>query len=451
MTEWLKKTRVDAVAIFKAGLKAVAPDAAVARCCRCDGDMLTIGERSFDLKAYENIVLVGAGKATAAMAAAMESLLGDRLGDGVITVKYGHTAPLKKVRTIEAGHPVPDPNGEKGSAQILALARAAGERDLLLCMISGGGSALLPRAVDGVSLADKQETTRILLACGATIHEINMLRKHLSLIKGGHLAVAAAPATVVSLILSDVVGDDLDVIASGPTVPDGSTFEECAAIVAKYGLADRLPKAVMDHFAKGLAGEVKETPKADHPAFGKTVHVIIGNNMAALLAARKEAVRRGYRALILSSSIEGETCEAARLHAAIAREMVQTGHPLRPPACILSGGETTVTVTGDGLGGRNQQFAMCAAGGIAGEAPVVMLSGGSDGNDGPTDAAGAIIDHTTLDRAAGLGLSLPHYLAQNDGYHFFDRLGDLLITGPTNTNVMDLRIILVPEQPARPQ
>ena len=451
MTALLKKTREDAVAIFEAGLKAVAPDAAIARFCRRDGDILTIGDRAYDLEAYENVVLVGAGKATAAMAAAMETLLGDRLSDGVITVKYGHTAPLRKVRTIEAGHPVPDPNGEKGSEKILSLARAAGEKDLLLCMISGGGSALLPRAVDGVALADKQETTRILLACGANIHEINTLRKHLSLIKGGNLAVAAAPATVVSLFLSDVVGDDLDVIASGPTVPDGSTFADCAAIVAKYGLADRLPKAVMDHFAKGLAGDAQETPKPDHPAFGKTAHIIIGNNMAALSAARKEAVRRGYRALILSSSIEGDTCEAAHMHAAIAREVVQTGHPLRPPACILSGGETTVTVRGDGLGGRNQQFALCAAGGIAGDAPVVMLSGGSDGNDGPTDAAGAIIDHTTLDRAVGLDLSLPHYLAKNDAYHFFDRLGDLLITGPTNTNVMDVRIILVPEQPVGPK
>ncbi len=447
MTAVLKKTRADAIAIFKAALKAVAPDAAMARLCRRDGDILTIGDRAYDLEAYENVVLVGAGKATAPMAAAMEALVGDRLSDGVITVKYGHTAPLKKVRTIEAGHPVPDANGEKGSAQILSLARAAGERDLLLCLISGGGSALLPSAVKGVSLADKQETTRILLACGATIHEINTLRKHLSLIKGGRLAVAAAPATVVSLLLSDVVGDDLDVIASGPTVPDRSTFEACAAIVAKYGLADRMPKAVMDHLAKGLAGDAQETPKPDHPAFGKTAHVIIGNNMAALSAARKEAVRRGYRTLILSSSIEGETCEAARLHAAIAREVVRSGHPLRPPACILSGGETTVIIRGDGLGGRNQEFALCAAGGIAGDAPVVILSGGSDGNDGPTDAAGAIVDHTTLGRALGLDLSLSHYLANNDAYPFFDRLGDLLITGPTNTNVMDVRILLVPEQP----
>jgi glycerate 2-kinase len=448
MTDLLQKTRADAIAIFKAGLRAVAPDTAIARSCRRDGDILTLGALTFDLKDFENVVIVGAGKATAPMAAAMEALVGDRLSDGVITVKYGHTVPLKKVRTIEAGHPVPDQNGEIGSEQLLSLARAAGEKDLLLCMISGGGSALLPGAVDGVTLDDKQETTRILLACGATIHEINTLRKHLSMIKGGNLAVVAAPATVVSLILSDVVGDDLDVIASGPTVPDGSTFGDCAAIVEKYGLADRLPEPVMDHFAKGLAGEVKETPKPDHPAFSKTANIIIGSNMAALSAARQEAVQRNYRTLILSSSIEGETCEIARMHAAVAREVVRTGHPLRPPACILSGGETTVTIRGDGLGGRNQEFALCAAGEIAGESPVVMLSGGSDGNDGPTDAAGAIVDHTTLDRAAALNLSLPHYLANNDAYHFFAQLGDLLITGPTNTNVMDVRIILVPEPPS---
>ncbi|MEJ2158819.1 MAG: DUF4147 domain-containing protein, partial [Desulfobacteraceae bacterium] len=340
MPDLLHKTREDAVAIFKAGLKAVAPETAIAGFCRRRGDVLTVADRNFDLNAYENVYLVGAGKATAPMAAAMEALAGDRLADGVITVKYGHTAPLKKVRTIEAGHPVPDKNGEKGSEQILSLAHAAGEKDLLLCMISGGGSALLPSAVAGVTLTDKQETTRILLACGATIHEINALRKHLSAIKGGNLAVAAAPATVVSLLLSDVVGDDLDVIASGPTVPDQSTFEDCIAIVEKYAIADRLPKPVMDHFAKGLAGEVNETPKPDHPAFGHTTNIIVGSNMEALLAARQEAIRRNYNSLILSSTIEGETCDVARMHAAIAREVVQTGHPIKPPACILSGGET---------------------------------------------------------------------------------------------------------------
>ncbi len=447
MTDLLQKTREDAIAIFKASVAAVAPESAIARYCRRSGDILTVADRNFDLSAYENVYLVGAGKATAPMAGAMEALVGDRLTDGVITVKYGHTAPLKKVRTIEAGHPVPDRNGEKGSEQILTLARAAGEKDLLLCMISGGGSALLPSAVAGVTLGDKQETTSILLACGATIHEINTLRKHLSAIKGGNLAVAAAPATVVSLLLSDVVGDDLDVIASGPTVPDSSTFEDCIAIVEKHAIGDRLPKPVMDHFAKGLAGEIHETPKPDHPAFGNTANIIVGSNMEALLAARQEAVRRKYSPVILSSAIEGETCDVARVHAAIAREVVQTGHPLKPPACILSGGETTVTLKGKGLGGRNQQFALCAAGDIAGETPVVILSGGTDGNDGPTDAAGAVVDHTTAGRAAAKNLSIARSLDDNDAYHFFEQLDDLLITGPTNTNVMDVRIILVPAFP----
>lgn len=391
---------------------------------------------------------MGAGKATAPMAVAMETLAGDRLTDGVISVKYGHTAPLEKVRTIEGGHPVPDQNGENGSEQILSLAEKAGENDLLLCMISGGGSALLPRAVPGVTLADKQETTRILLACGATIHEINTLRKHLSMIKGGNLAVKGFPATVVSLLLSDVVGDDLDVIGSGPTVPDGSTFKDCAAIVEKYGIADQLPKPVTHHFSKGLAGEAKETPKADHPAFEKTTNIVIGSNMEALLAARQEALQRNYQALILSSVIEGETGDVALLHTAVAKEVIQTGHPIKPPACILSGGETTVTLKGDGKGGRNQEFALCAAEAIAGKVPVVMLSGGTDGNDGPTDAAGAIIDNTTLDRAAQKKLKLEDHLANNDAYHFFKALNDLLITGPTNTNVMDVRIILIPSSPS---
>ncbi len=447
MTDLLQKTREDAIAIFKAGLRAVAPDTAIARFCSRSGDVLTIGDRSYDLTNYANIYLVGAGKATAPMAAAMEKLVGDHLTDGVITVKYGHTAPLEQVRTIEAGHPVPDQNGETGSERILSLAEKAAENDLLLCMISGGGSALLPRAVPGVTLSDKQETTRILLACGATIHEINTLRKHLSMIKGGNLAVTGAPATVVSLLLSDVVGDDLDVIGSGPTVPDGSTFKDCAAIVEKYGIADQLPTPVTDHLSKGLAGEAKETPKANHPAFQKTTNIVIGSNMEALLAARQEALQRNYRTLILSSTIEGETADVAHLHGAVAREVLQTGHPIKPPACILSGGETTVTLKGQGKGGRNQEFALCAAGAIAGKAPVVMLSGGTDGNDGPTDAAGAIIDNTTLTRAVAEHLQIEEYQANNDAYHFFKPLNDLLITGPTNTNVMDVRIILIPASP----
>ncbi len=440
----LLTAREDAVAIFQEGVAAVAPDAAVRRFCQRDDNLLTIGPQSFPLDAYKGIFVVGAGKATAPMAATLEEMLGERLSAGIITVKYEHTAKLTKIETVEAGHPVPDANGEIGSEKILAMAKAAGDEDLLICLLSGGGSALLPKTVPGVSLADKQKTTRILLACGATIHEINTLRKHLSLIKGGQLAAAAAPATVVSLILSDVVGDDLDVIASGPTVPDNSRFTDCLQILARYDIADQLPKSVYDYLVKGSNGRVPETPKAGDSAFHKTSHLVIGSNIEALLAAEKEATRRGYTTLVLSSMLEGNTADVARTHTAIAREIIKTGHPLPPPACILSGGETTVTVKGDGLGGRNQEFALSAAVDIAGDRPAVILSGGTDGNDGPTDAAGAIADNTTLARAAEAKVSAAEHLANNDSYHFFQALGDLLITGPTNTNVMDLRIVLIP-------
>jgi len=443
----LRKARNDAEAIFRAGLKAVAPMAAVERFCKRQGDVLTVGEDAFDLKAFENIYVVGAGKATAPMAAAIEALLGENLTAGVITVKYGHTADLSKIQTIEAGHPVPDKNGEIGSERILEIANAANAKDLCICLLSGGGSALLPLAVPGVKLADKQETTRVLLECGAAIHEINTLRKHLSRIKGGRLAVAANPAAVLSLILSDVVGDELDVIASGPTVPDPGTFDDCLHIVAKYGIGDRLPKSVIGHFEKGVAEQTPETPKADNPIFQKTRNVIIGSNMDALMAAEKKARDLAYETSILSSMIEGETCEVARMHAAIAKEIIKTGNPLQPPACVLSGGETTVTVKGSGLGGRNQQFALCTVGDIAGEIPVVVLSAGTDGNDGPTDAAGAIADNTTRMRSKAKGLDVHDYLENNDSYNFFKTTGDLLITGPTNTNVMDLHILIIPNQP----
>lgn len=445
LSDTLQIARKDATAIFKSGLNAVAPKTAIKRCCNRQDNMLTIGERAYDLKAYKHVYLVGAGKATAAMAAAMESLLGDKLTAGAITVKYGHTAQLNTVASVEAGHPIPDQSGETGSAAILEMAKNAGPNDLCICLISGGASALMPCTVPGVTLADKQATTQILLACGATIHEMNTLRKHLSFIKGGRLALAAAPATVVSLILSDVVGDDLDVIGSGPTVPDNSTFDDCMVIVTKYDIAKRLPESVWDYLQHGVQGRVPESPKPDDPIFANTHNIIIGSNISALLAAQKEAQKRNYQTLILSSTIEGETEDVANLHAAIAKEVVQSGHPLPPPACILSGGETTVTMKGKGLGGRNQHFSLCAASTIAGQHPVVLLSGGTDGNDGPTEAAGALVDNTTADRAAAQELRIDEFIANNDAYHFFAQLDDLLITGPTNTNVMDLRIILIPE------
>lgn len=405
---------------------------------------MRIGSLSFDLDRYEHVYIIGAGKATAPMAAALESLLEGHLTAGAITVKYGHTSRLKQIEATEAGHPVPDNNGERGSARIMSLAEKAGENDLVFCLISGGGSALMPMPAPEISLADKQEMTRILLSCGATIHEMNALRKHLSAIKGGQLAAAIHPAESVTLLLSDVVGDDLDVIASGPTVPDNSTFADCMHIVERYGILQQIPQTIRHRLDLGVQGKLPDTPKTGDEAFSRSSHFILGNNLSALKASEKEARQRGYTTLILSSLIEGETEIVSHVHTAIARQIAQTGHPIQPPACILSGGETIVTLKGDGKGGRNQEFVLCGVKDIAGSAPMIILSGGTDGNDGPTDAAGAIADHTTLKRSRAQNLDIDRYLSTNDAYHFFQQLDDLLITGPTNTNVMDIRLLIIP-------
>ncbi len=434
--------RDDAVKIFFSGLKAVEPGAAVKNYCQVDGDRFFVGDRIYDLSNFNNLFVIGAGKASAPMAVAIEDLVGNRIKRGIVNVKYGHTAELEHVKLIEAGHPVPDENGEAGSRAILSLANDAGKDDLVLCLMSGGGSALLPLAAEGLTLKDKQDTIKVLLSCGATIHEINAIRKHTSSIKGGRLARAAYPATLVSLILSDVVGDDLDVIASGPTVPDSSTFADCREIFEKYNIFKKLPGTVVKHIEAGISNKVPETPKAGDPAFDNVDNLIVGSNFEAISAAKKEAQNLGYNTLVLSSMIEGETKHVAHVHGAIAREIVKTGNPLPAPACILSGGETTVTITGSGLGGRCQEFALAAALDISGKENIVILSAGTDGNDGPTDAAGAVADSDTINRATAKGLDPREYLSNNDSYHFFKTMDDLFITGPTNTNVMDLRITL---------
>jgi len=439
----IAEMRNDAVNIFNNGLHAVEPAAAVKRYCRVEDHQLIIGDWIYDIDQYNNIFVIGAGKAAAPMAAALEEIFGKRITSGIINVKYNHLADLEAVKLIEAGHPVPDQNGQRGAGDILNLANRAERGDLVICLFSGGGSALLPLPSPGLSLQDKQDTIKVLLSCSATIHEINTIRKHTSMLKGGRLAQATYPATLVSLILSDVVGDDLDVIASGPTVPDSSTFSQCIEIFNKYDIIDKLPEPVVQHIQDGAAGRISETPKDGDPAFEQTRNLIIGSNMETIQAAKQKAERLGYNVLVLSSMIEGETRHVAYVHGAIAREITKTGNPLPPPACILSGGETTVTLKGTGLGGRNQEFALAAALDIAGSKNIVVLSGGTDGTDGPTDAAGALADTTTTERAVAMGFNPHHFLANNDSYHFFQKLGDLFVTGPTNTNVMDLRIILV--------
>ena len=377
------------------------------------------------------------------MAKALEDLLGDRISDGVIVVKEGHGLPLQRVRIHEAGHPVPDGRGLRGAEDVLSLVNAARERDLVLCVISGGGSALLVAPAEGVTLGDKQEVTRLLLACGADIHEINTVRKHLSRAKGGGLARAAYPATVVSLILSDVIGDDLNVIASGPAVPDTSTFADARDVFEKYGIGSKLPASVQTRLQKGLAGDIEDTPKAGDVVFQRCYSELVGTNIQALTAAAREAQQRGYRSLILSSTVQGEAREVVKMFAACAKEVRNSSNPIPAPACILCGGETTVTIQGSGKGGRNQEFALASALLIDGLENIVVLSGGTDGTDGPTDAAGAVVDGGTIARARAENLDPLDFLRRNDSYYFFKALGDLIITGPTRTNVSDVYMVLV--------
>ena len=439
----MKDTRTDIRRIFDAGLKAADPGEAIRRAVKLTGKRLVIGDREYDPGAFDRVMVIGAGKAAASMASALEGILGSYITEGMITTKYGHGLPLDIVSVTEAGHPIPDESGAHGSRRILDLLEDASERDLVLCVISGGGSALLPLPASGISLDDKQKATQALLDCGADIHEINTIRKHISGIKGGRLAEIAFPATLVTLVLSDVIGDDLDVIASGPTVPDRSTFTDCMEIVNRYDLRNVFPPLVIAYLKGGIEGKHTETPKSGDPVFEKAIALIIGSCALSISAAKHKATDLGYNAIILSSIIEGETREVAKVHTAIAGEIQQTGNPVHVPGCIISGGETTVTIHGDGLGGRNMEFVLAAAIEIEGIAGITILSGGTDGTDGPTDAAGAIADGTTVQKARDRGIDAARYLANNDSYHFFEATGDLLITGPTMTNVMDLRIFLV--------
>jgi glycerate 2-kinase len=445
------KVSRDALRIFRAALAASGPAEAVLRHIRLANGTLIAGRRRYRLAKplahvrgsatppFRNVYVIGAGKAGASMAQAVERLLGKWINGGLLNVKYGHTARLRRIELNECGHPIPDENGVSGARRIAEIARQAGANDLIVCLISGGASALLPLPAPPVTLEEKQETTRLLLKCGADIHELNCIRKHISLIKGGQLARLAHPATVLTLILSDVTGDDLDTIGSGPTVPDRSTFAQARAILDRYGIARDVPQSVRER----LSLESPETPKPGDTVFENVQNLIVGSNRLAVDAAAREAKSLGYRTIVLSTFIEGESREVAGVHAAIAKEIRATGRPVKPPACVISGGETTVTVGGEGLGGRNQEFALAAAQGIDGLEGVVILSAGTDGTDGPTDAAGAITDGTTIARANSKGVDAATFLSNNDSYHFFEGLGDLIKTGPTGTNVADVRIVLV--------
>jgi len=438
-----RERREKLLPILSAALAAVDPVTAVKRHMSLVGDELRIGERIYDLGQYQGIYVIGGGKAGGSMAKATEEILDDRLTVGVINTKYGYLAKTEIVRINEAGHPIPDAAGVQGAKEMAGLAARASDGDLVICLISGGGSALMTLPVEGITLADMEVLTAALLRCGATINEINAIRKHLSQIKGGNLSRLAYPAEVVSLILSDVVGNPLDVIASGPTVPDSSSYAQAYDVIERYGILHEVPSSVVEHLRRGKEGIIPETPKEDDAAFAKTYNLIIASNEVAAQAAMAKAQEIGFNTALLSTFVEGEAREVAHVFSAIAKEIAHSGHPVSRPACVVAGGETTVTIRGEGKGGRNQELALAAAVQIDGldEATIIALA--TDGTDGPTDAAGAIADGSTLIRAREKDLSASDYLANNDSYHFFEALGDLIITGPTNTNVNDLTFVFV--------
>jgi hydroxypyruvate reductase len=381
------------------------------------------------------IVVLGCGKASGAMARAAEDVLGDRIADGFVVVKDGYTAPLRRIRLAEAGHPVPDARGLAASAHLLELAARARADDLVLFLVSGGGSALTPAPAPPVTLEEKQQITRLLLAAGATIAELNAVRKHLSRFKGGLLARAAWPATVVTLALSDVIGDPLDVIASGPTAPDPTTFATALDVLERRGAKTRAAASVRERLEAGARGEVEETPKPGDRIFDRVTNLVVGNNALITDAAVATAQRFGYQTRFLSRAIQGETRD-------VARELVAQARRLEAPACLVAGGETTVTVKGPGTGGRCQEFALAAALALGPGEDVTVLAAGTDGTDGPTDAAGAIVDSGSVERGRTAGVDAVRALADNDAYRFLRASGDLLVSGPTNTNLLDLYVLL---------
>jgi glycerate 2-kinase len=437
--------RAIAAQLQQAALAAVDPAEAVYRIVSRVGDRLLIDRQTYALRDFDHVYVVGAGKAAVPMAEALGEVLRDHLKSGVIITKYHHLdrSLPDQLRVHEAGHPVPDEQSVAATRDLAALLDQVTPRDLVFCVISGGGSALLTLPAEGITLADLQATTQLLLRAGATIQQINAIRKHLDTIKGGGLARLAHGAPIISLILSDVIGDDLSVIASGPTVPDPSTFADAWRVIEQFDLAQHLPAAVRARLARGLSGEIPDTPKPGDPSFDRVQTVIIGSNAQAAQAAEAAARRLNFNTLLLSTQVQGEAREVAQVAAAIAKEIALYNRPAQKPACLILGGETTVTVKGSGLGGRNQELALATAIAIDGWPNTLIAALGTDGTDGPTDAAGAIATGETVGRAQAIGLDAQTHLANNDAYHFFQALDDLIVTGPTGTNVNDLLFVLV--------
>ena len=445
-SEALRKLRGDAITVLEAALNSVGPYKAVLNNLKIVDGKLRVGNFEASLDDLRKIVVIGGGKAGGAMAEAVESVLGDRVSGGCVNVLQGteFRYNLKKIRLQGASHPIPNNDGVRGVAEMLMLISSMREKDLVICLISGGGSALMPYPAEGISLEDKQDVTSRLLMKGATIDDLNAVRKHLSAIKGGQLAKRCYPTRVVSLILSDVVGDPLDTIASGPTSPDTTTFRDAVDVLKKYKLWDDICSQVRERLEYGVKKVIVETPKPGDEIFNHVTNIIVGNNSIAAESAAEAAEALGYNSLIVSTMVEGEAAEVGTVLAGIARELAAKGRPLKPPAAVIVGGETTVNVRGSGRGGRNQELALSLARRITG-LKAVAASLATDGIDGPTEASGAIVDGETSTKASKAGLSIEKFLAENDSHSFFKKIGDTIVTGPTGTNVNDLVLIITSE------
>ncbi len=427
--------------IFDTAVHAVAPDAAVQSHVKLMGNDLHVDGRSYSLE-NKKILVLGAGKGVAPMAKAIEDMLGERINDGLVVTKYEHTLPLKYIKIMEAAHPVPDSAGLNATKAIMEKAMKADADTLVLCLFTGGASALTPSLAQGLELFHVQEVTSQLLKSGATIQQINALRKHLSSFSGGQLARMALPAEVLTLIVSDVIGDELDVIASGPTAPDASTFSQCIEIVKKFGLEKSLPPVVYEYLLKGAQGKILETPKADDVLFEHVHNVLVATNTEALTAARHCAENLGFEVHILPEPMRGEAKVQALNLVNKAKGVAKQMSASSKPVCLLAGGETTVTISGQGKGGRNQEMALSAAFELEGFDNIAALFAGTDGTDGPTDAAGGFALSNSVDKMCKV-CNPKELLADNNSYKALTLGGDILITGPTRTNVMDLAILLV--------
>jgi glycerate 2-kinase len=434
--------RLIAKQIFLAGVDRVLPDSLIKKELSLRDNMLFINKVSFNLDSIKNIYVIGAGKASALMGAEVERILGDRITEGHIVVKYGHSCALQKIKVSEAGHPVPDSNGFSATRSILEISGKADSNSLVICLLSGGGSALLADFPARSSPEEMMIVNNLLVNCGASIKEINTVRKHLSDVKGGQLARAVYPGTMVSLILSDVIGDPLDVIASGPTVPDPTTFRQAKEIITKYNLTSTLPESIVNYINEGVDGDRPETPKPEDPVFDKTFNILIGNNKIALEAASKKAIELNINAEIIADRLEGDIIAVSEYIVGTALKF-QNYKDVQKPVCLLFGGEPTVKVSGKGMGGRNQHLALYCSGLLRHHKGITILSAGTDGTDGPTSAAGAVVDCNTFNDSMSQKIIPDEYLREFDSFNFFRKAGGHIITGPTMTNVMDIIVVLV--------